>query len=88
LEKAAKTKIDLAKAYEKLDAVMTPHRRIEGMLNFLLAQEHRVRTDFIQRLAKKHEEQKKGDFVTAGHRPHTAVARIVEALEKEEAHDE
>jgi len=81
LEKAAKTKIDLAKAYEKLDQIMSPTKRINEMLKFMLGQEPRVRTDFLERLAKGHEDQKK--LARNKMAPHTAVSKILETIQAE-----
>lgn len=80
LSVAAKTKTDLARAYEKLNASLTPEQRIKGMLKYLKAQPGSIRRAFILALSEAHEQQKAA--VNNGSRG-TAVDSVVAALKNE-----
>lgn len=80
LEKAAKTKIDLARAYEKLDQVMSPEKRAEGIHNFILAMDSGKRRDFLISLEKKLSAQKKLFPAHINTGPSTALSKIKAAI--------
>ena len=87
LQGAAKTKIDLAKAYEKLDQVMSPEKRAEGIRNFILAMPTDKRKNFLAALDTALNAQKKLIHRNAAQGPSTALSKIKAALAAEEGDD-
>lgn len=82
LAQAAKTKIDLAKAYEKLDQVMSPEKRVAAMIDYITALPTEARTEVIKSLANRHQAEKDKRYNKQGARS-TAIQNIAAALEEE-----